>query len=152
MAVRGDLALANDNGSTAQQDIRSAFGIGEAQGSLYLRAQAKAGAPVFSGSVFSLDESGEGRLDSDFGGLASGTPVRSELNLVCGKLAAAYGFDLGVLTLAPGLLVDVIDVDFRATELVLGNREEIDEVLAIPMPFLRAEAGFGAWRAVGEAG
>jgi hypothetical protein len=152
VAVRGDLALGSDGATGTAQDLDSGFGLGGDRGSPWVRAQADVGALVLTGSMFWLRESGEGVLRDSFGGLLAATPVASELDLGVAKLSAAYDLDLGVVRLSPGVLVDVLDLDFSARDLVVGNREEVNEILAVPMPFVRVEAGLGPLRAIAEAG
>lgn len=153
--IDGDLAL--DDGqsssqSSIQQGVDSAFGLGDGHGSPYLRAQVEAGGPVLTGSIFWLRDSGEGELNQSFGGLSANTRVASELDLAVGKVSLAYDFDLGVVRIAPGVMFDVFALDFTARELVLGSREEIDEVVFVPMPFVRAQADVGPVAAVAEFG
>jgi hypothetical protein len=155
VAVDGDLALTTANGgatSTAEQDIGSAFGLGDERGSPWLRAQADLGTPVVTASVFWLRESGTGVLDSDFGGLSAGTQVASDLELACAQASCTFDFGLGPVKVSPGLAVDVFDLDFRVRETLLGNSEVIDEILAVPLLFVRAEASLGPVAAIGEAG
>ncbi|MCU0864824.1 MAG: hypothetical protein MUC36_13630 [Planctomycetes bacterium] len=152
VAVRGELALGSGGAASTAQDLDSGFGLGDERGSPWLRAEVDLGALVFTGSAFWLRESGQGVLNESFGGLTAATPVASELDLGVAKLSAVYDLDLGIAKLSPGLLVDVLDLEFRARDLVVGNREEVDEFLALPMPFVRVEAGLGPLRAIAEAG
>lgn len=152
LSVRGDLALADGVASTTEQSLRSAFGLGDARGAPFVRGQVDLGPLAVSASLMSLQESGAGVLSSDFGGLPAGTPVASDLDVAIGKLTGAFAIDLGPVTLSPGLQLDVFDLDFTARELVLGNREEIDELLALPLLFCRAEAELGGLRGSAEVG
>jgi len=154
MKVGGDLALDSSGGSSGaiEQDVESAFGLGDSQGSPYFRGQVDAGGPVFTGSLFWLREDGQGQLQDAFGGLPAGTAVASRLDLGVAKLSAVYDFDLGPIKLSPGVLFDVFALDFSARELTLGSSEEIDDVVFVPMPFVRAEGGLGPITAVGEIG
>jgi len=154
-AVSGKMALESGSGSGSPQqfqDIESAFGLGDEQGSPWVRAQVDFGVPVLTASAFWLKESGTGVLDENFGGLPTATPVVSDLDLGCGKFSCTFDIELGPVTLAPGLAVDVFDLDFRVTEISLGNSEEIDEILAVPMAFLRAEASLDVLGFVAEVG
>jgi hypothetical protein len=154
-AVSGDMALESGSSSSpalASQDIESAFGLGDAQGAPWLRAQVDFGVPVLTGSGFWLKETGTGVLDENFGGLPTATPVASDLDLGCGKFSCSFDIDIGPVKIAPGLAVDVFDLDFTVTEISLGNREEIDEIVAVPMLFLRAEASLDVLGFVGEVG
>ena len=152
MNVGGDLALESGGAAAIDQGIDSAFGLGDSQGSPYYRAQVDLGGPVLTGSMFWLREDGEGQLQDAFGSLSSGTAVESRLDLGVAKISAAYDIDLGVVKIAPGVMCDVFALDFTARELVLGGREEIDDVAFAPMPFVRAEGGLGPVTAVGELG
>lgn len=152
MQVSGDLALTQTAaGDSAAQDIGAAFGLGSNQASAFGRVDVDLGVPEFTASLFWLRESGSGVLNDDFGALPAGTAVSSDLDLGCAKLVAAAGFDVGPLTIAPGVLFDVFSIDFRATANAFGGREEIDEVVLVPMPFVRAEATIaGGVRLAGE--
>ncbi len=153
--VGGDFALAEGTtgtGDAVAQDIGTAFGLGSPQGSPYLRARLDAGAFAFTASGFLFEESGAGQLDASFGGLPAATPVASRLEFGCAKLAAVYAFEVGPVTLAPGLAVDVFDLEFRAEEQALGNAEVIDEVIGVPLLFCRAETQLDAFAVALEIG
>jgi hypothetical protein len=155
VSVDGDIALAegtNGTGGVPAQDLRSAFGLGDPQGSPYLRGVFDFGGPVVTASGFIFSEKGRGTLDANFGGLPAATPVASSLDFGVLKLTGSYDFDLGPVTLSPGLAFDVVDLDFTVEELSLGNREEIDEVVGVPMLFLRTSGELGPVTAVGEIG
>jgi len=154
MEIGGDLALDTGGGpgASVEQSVDTAFGLGDAQGSPYFRGQLDASGPVFTGSIFWLEDSGSGQLDGAFGGLPSGTGVDGDLELGVAKISAAYDIDLWLVKVAPGIMCDVFALDFTARELTLGSTEAIDEVVYVPMPFVRAEAGFGPVTAVGELG
>lgn len=155
LAVGGDIALASGTGGTGgapQQDVGTAFGLGDQRGSPYLRAQADLGSVVLTASGFELRESGRGQLDASFGGLPATTAVATDLKFGCAKLSATFDIDLGPVKLSPGLAMDVFDLEFRAEELSLGNAEVIDEIVGVPMLLLRAEAGVGSVDLVAEVG
>ena len=147
----GDISLDSGGGSN-EQGVSSAFGLGDTQGSPYLRGQVRAGGPVFTGSVLYVQDSGDGQIDGGFGSLDPNANVRSDFNMGLAKVSAAYEIALGPVSVAPGLMVDVWAFDFAAESTVAGISEEIDELLVIPMPFVRAEAGLGDFAAVGELG
>lgn len=155
MAVSGDIALSSGTGgvgTNASQDIESAFGLGDDQGSPYVRAELDLGSPVFTLSGFTFSESGQGVLDATFGGISASTPVDTELDFANVKFSMTFDIELGPVTLAPGLAVDVFDLQFKATETTLGNSEEIDEIVPVPLLFLRAQADLGPFTLVGEGG
>jgi len=62
MEIGGDLALDTGGGPGAsiEQSVDTAFGLGDAQGSPYFRGQLDASGPVFTGSIFWLEDSGSG--------------------------------------------------------------------------------------------
>tara|TARA_R110002072_G_scaffold302499_1_gene485864 strand:- start:17152 stop:17928 length:777 start_codon:yes stop_codon:yes gene_type:complete len=154
MKVGGELALTTGSGAldAIEQGIDSAFGLGDGQGSPYLRGQMDFGAPVVSASIFWLRESGQGQLADSFGGLVQGTAVDSRLDLAVAKLTASYDFDLGLVKVSPGVLFDVFALDFQAREQSLMSSEEIDDIAFLPMAFLRAETGLGPVSAIAELG
>jgi hypothetical protein len=90
-----------------------------------------------------LQESGTGRLQGDFGGLPASTPVQADLELGLTKLTATVPFAFGPLRLAPGLQLDVLDLEFTAQETATGNREEIDDALFLPLLHVRGELTLG---------
>ncbi len=155
MAVSGDLGLATGAlgvPSSAHQDIESAFGLGEDQGSPYVRAQADLGFAVLTGSGFQFSEEGTGQLNADFGGIPSGTPVESSLEFANAKVSMSFDFGIGPVKVSPGLALDVFDVDFSARETTFNNTEEVDQVLFVPMLFLRAEAELAGIKGIAEVG
>lgn len=134
------------------QGIDSAFGLGTAQGVPFLRGQAAFGGPVATASLLWVRDSGEGRLDTSFGGLPAGTTVVTDLDLAVARFGLGYDFDVGPLRVGPGLLADVFALQFRASEVLLGNREEVDDVVLVPLPSLRIGADVGPVRATAELG
>lgn len=155
MSVGGELALSADSGgnpTAINQGIDSAFGLGDDQGSPYYRAQIDLGAPVITASTFWLREANQGQLANSFGGLPSGTPVNSRLDLAVAKITASYDFDLGLVKLSPGVQFDLFALDFDVREPTLGGSEDIDDIVYVPMPFLRTEAGLGLVSAIAELG
>lgn len=155
MSVGGELALSSNSGgnpTAINQGIDSAFGLGDGQGSPYYRAQVDLGAPVITASAFWLRESSQGQLANSFGGLPRGTPVNSRLDLSVVKITASYDFDLGLVKVSPGVLFDLFALDFDVREPTLGGSEDIDDIVYVPMPFVRAEAGLGPISAVAELG
>lgn len=157
VAVSGDLALTTGAGgvsSMAQQDIESAFGLGDDQGAPYVRAEAGAGVVTFAGSGFLFSDSGTGTLNEDFGGIPASTGVESSLDFANAKLSATFdlGLDIGPVKISPGLAVDLCDVQFSARELTLGTTESFDELLFVPLLFLRTAVELDRFRGVVEVG
>lgn len=155
MSVGGDMALASGLGgvpASAHQDIGSAFGLGEGQGSPYLRGQIDLGVPVFTASGFQFQEAGSGVLNATFGGLSASTPVNASLEFTNVKLSSTFDFDLGLVKVSPGIALDLFDLRFKATETTLGNSEEINQLVPLPLLFVRAEADLLLCSLVGEVG
>ncbi|MGC6489080.1 MAG: hypothetical protein ACON4Z_15640 [Planctomycetota bacterium] len=151
--VGGDLGLDRAGGAVSgSQDVDEAFGLGDAQGSPYVRGQLDTGGLVVTGSALLLQESGQGALTETFGGLAAGTSAAADLELGVLKVSAAYDIDLGLAKIAPGVMCDVMAFDLTARDVASGLQESVDELVFAPMPFVRAEVGFGPVEAVGEVG
>ena len=144
----GELGLdRNSGGVTGTQSIDDALGLGVTQGSPFVRGQIDGGGLVLTGSALWMQERGRGTLTDTFGGIASGSQVDTDLDLGLVKLSAAYDFDLW-----PGVMCDAVALDVAARDLASSTSEGIDELMFVPMPFIRAEAGLGPVTAVGEIG
>ena len=153
LQLGGDLGLERGGGAiTGSQTVDDAFGLGQSQGSPYVRGQLDGGGPVLTASALWLQEDGSGTLTDTFGGLASGSQADTSLDLGVLKVGASYDFDLGLVKVSPGVMCDVVALDFRARDVASGSQEAIDELVVAPMPFVRAEAGLGPVTAVGELG
>jgi hypothetical protein len=148
LALRGRLSL-DEGGGGGAQDIGSAFGLGSERGSPLVRVAADLGVPELAVSGFWIHEEGNGVLEQPFGGLAAGTPVTSDLDLGVAKLTGAFAFAAGPLTIAPGVLFDVFAIDFRASSSP-SDREEVDEIVGVPMPYVRVHAPLGPFVANAE--
>jgi hypothetical protein len=146
VAIGGKLALADGAAVANEQDIETAFGLGSERGSGYVQVAADFGVPELAASGFWLHDRGAGVLTESFGGLAAGTTVTSDLDLGIAKLTGAFGIPIGPVTIAPGALLDVIAIDFRASA-TPSDREEVDEIVAVPMPFVRVHVPWGRWQA-----
>lgn len=146
LALRGDLSLATNGGAATEQDVDRGFGLGDERDCPLVRVTAGHGPLTFGATGFWLRESGSGVLDEDFGGIPSGTSVTSDLELGVARCEATWGFTFGALRVAPGLALDVFAIDFRA-ESSPGNREEVDDVVAVPLPFVRADLAWYPVRA-----
>lgn len=151
LAIVGNLSLSSSGGGANAQDIDSAFGLGDARDCPYGRIKLDAGLPEFGVTAFLLRESGSGTLSETFGGIPAGTTVTSDLEIGVAKCTGALGFDLGPVHVAPGVLFDVFAIDFRAASSP-GNREEVDDIVAVPIPYVGIEAPVFGVRACLEIG
>lgn len=152
--VGGSVALDTSGaglGSAVEQGISPGFGLGDPQGSPFVRVAADLGGPQLTASLFHFAERGSGTLAANFGGLPQATEVSSHLDFTCGKVSAAYAFVLGPVTVAPGLAMDLFDFDFRASD-QFGNSEVIDELFGVPLVMLRAGVDVGGASLIAEAG
>ena len=151
LAIAGDLSLTSSGGNANAQDIGAAFGLGDGRDCPYGRVALDAGLPEFGVTAFLLRESGSGTLSETFGGIPAGTMVTSDLEIGVARCTGALGFDLGPVHVAPGMMFDVFAIDFRAASSP-GNREEVDDVVAVPIPFVGLSAPLFGLRASLEAG
>lgn len=155
LAIDGDIALSATSGGlggTVSQDLESAFGLGDPRGSPYLRAEADLGVPMLVASLVSFEESGQGTLEANFGGINVGTDVRSELRFTNLKAGLLFDIDLGPVSIAPGLGIDVFDLDLRVADTGGFASERIDVTAPLPMVFLRAQLDLDVVALVVEAG
>lgn len=153
LSLDGDLGY--QNGSTSaniQQDIESAFGLGDDQGAPYGRVMVDVGVPVLAVSGFQFDESGTGVLQANFGDVPAGLGVNSEFEMINAKASLAFQIDLGPVAIAPGLAVDYFDLQVDVQDVFGAFQESVDLAGPVPMLFLRAEADLGFVAAVVEGG
>jgi hypothetical protein len=153
MAIDGRVALSTaGGGASIDQDVKSAFGIGDPQGAPYVRAQFDFGTPVLTVSAFTFDEHGSGTLDANFGNITSGTPVSTDLRFTDAKVSLAFDIPLGPLKIAPGLAADLIYLEMNVRSSLSSSSEELKVYAPVPLAFVRAEADFGLVGLVGELG
>jgi hypothetical protein len=134
-------------------DVESAFGLGDAEGSVYLRAEAALASLRLTASAFQHDESGNGTLNVNFGDLTIGTPVASTLDLTSAKVALSFDvLNLGVFRLSPGVALDYFDIDTTVRATTVNAFETVDVSAPVPMPFLQLEGDLGVVAATLDAG
>jgi hypothetical protein len=153
MAIDGRVALSTaGGGASIDQDVDSAFGIGDPQGAPYVRAQLDFGTPVLTASAFTFNESGSGTLNANFGSITSGTPVNSDLRFTDAKVSLAFDIPLGPIKIAPGLAADLIYLEMNVRSTLSASSEDLKVFAPVPMGFVRAEADLGVVGLVGEFG
>lgn len=155
MAVDGNIALATSGSGlsgTVDQGFDSAFGLGDERGSPYARLQLDAGVPVITISGFTFEETGTGQLSSQFGVMAPGTNVISNLKFTNLKGSLAFQIDLGPVAVSPGVALDYFDLEMSVRDTGGLAQENIDVLAPVPMAFLRGEASLGVVAAVAEIG
>ena len=156
LAVDGDLGYVNGSTTASiRQDVQSAFGLGDDQGSPYARVSVDTGVPVISVSGFTFDESGEGVLQANFGDsplLVAGTPVRSELEMTNIKGSYLFQIDLGPVAISPGIAVDYFDLDVQVRDAIGIANERVELQAPVPLAMLRGEVDLGIVSAMAEVG
>src|SRR5687767_4614056 len=114
MAIEGNIRLAATGGpisGTIDQDVESAFGLGDPQGAPYVRGELDLGVPVIALSAFRFSDSGKGQLDAQFGNITAGADFESELDFANVKGSVSFDLGLGPLTLSPGVAIDAFEID-----------------------------------------
>jgi hypothetical protein len=153
LAADGDIGYVNGAGNTAiAQDVESAFGLGDDQGSPYVRAMVDFGVPQLSVSAFTFEDEGTGMLNADFGDVVSGVTVNSDLEMLNAKVAYAFEIPLGPVSLSPGLAVDYFDLSMSVADQFGATSQAVDLSGPVPLAFLRGEAEISIVSAVVEAG
>lgn len=154
LGLDGDFGFV-DGTSTAsiQQDVESAFGLGDDQGSPYARVALDLGVPHLSASGFIFEDDGTGTLTANFGeNLTAGTAVDSEFDLAAAKIALAFDIDVGPVTVSPGVAVEYVDLQMSVRDRIGIATEEVDLQAPIPLAFVRAQVELGPVTLLGEGG
>ena len=156
LAVDGDLGYVSGAGTASiSQDVRSAFGLGDDQGSPYARVSIDTGVQVLTVSGFTFDDSGEGVLQANFGDsplLIAGAPVQSQLEMTNIKGSYLFQIDLGPVAISPGIAVDYFDLDVQVRDVIGIANERVDLQAPVPLAMLRAEVDIGFLSAMAEVG
>src|SRR5206468_8641920 len=121
-------------------------------GSPYVRVQLDLGTPVLTASAFKFEEHGQGHLNAQFGNIAAGTDVDSDIQFTNAKVSLAFDIPLGPLKIAPGIAADVFDLDMHVQDTGGSTTEDLEVIAPVPMAFVRAEGDLGIVSAVGELG
>ncbi len=153
LALDGDFGY--QNGATSavvSQDIESAFGLGEDQGTPYGRLTFDTGVPIVTISGFLFEETGTGVLAADFGDIDAGVAVNTDFELTNAKASYALQIRLGPVTLAPGVAADYIDLNVDVQDVFGAVRETAELSAPVPLAYLRAEVEIGPFAAVAEGG
>lgn len=151
LSLDGDIGYVEDTSTASiDQDAKSAFGLGDNQGSPYVRGQVDFGMSVLTVSGFSFEDEGQGTLGADFGNLTQGVAVNSTLEMQALKLSYAFDIGFGPVAISPGLAVDYFDLSIEATNGLITERVDLNG--PFPLLFLRATVDFGTVGAFVEAG
>lgn len=152
LSVDGDVGYQNGSVAAQKQGIDDALGLGDGQGSPYVRAMADFGVPQLSVSALQFEEQGSGQLAFDFGTLTGTTPVESDLELFNAKAAYAFQIPVGPVSISPGIAIDYLDLDVSVRDASFGTTEQFDLQAPVPLAFLRGEAELGPVRGLLEIG
>lgn len=156
LSLDGDIGYKSASDPTVaasiQQDIGSAFGLGDAQDGPYGRVMIDMGVPVLAVSGFSFEERGTGMLQANFGDVPAGLGVNTDFEMQNAKASYAFQIDLGPVAIAPGIAVDYFDLHIDVRDVFGAFEETVDLAGPVPMLFLRAEADLGVVAAVAEGG
>ena len=139
LSLDGDLGYSNGNTIAVEQDVESAFGLGDTQGSPYGRAQIDFGVPVLTISAFDFEDEGRGRLGNNvsFGnipGITGGVPVQSQVEMMNAKMSYAFEIGLGPVSISPGLAIDYFDLQIDVSDAFSIAREQVDVAAAAWLP------------------
>ncbi len=147
MSAKGDVALQNGANSLdlgQERNSLDALGTDDASPSAYVRAEADWGPHRVRVSGFGSTPSGDGTLANDFGDLADGTNVRSQLDYV--NVSGAYTWDLvptDLVRVGLGLQVGLHTFDLRVEDRTSIAFESLQASLMLPMPCIDAELDLG---------
>jgi hypothetical protein len=155
MSIEGDIALnptAGGGTASIRQDIETALGLGDDQGSPYARAQFDLGVPVFAVSGFMFEEQGTGTLQANYGNITAGTNVNSDLELMNARASMAFQIELGPVSIAPGLAANWVDLTLEVADTAGIATETVELSAPLPMAFVRGEAELGIVALIAELG
>lgn len=150
LSLDGDIGYVQETAMVSIDQDAKAFGLGDKQGSPYVRGQVDFGMPVLTVSGFSFEDEGQGTLGATFGTLAQGVMVNSTLEMQALKLSYAFDIGFGPVAISPGFAVDYFDLLIEATNGLITERVDLNS--PFPLLFLRATVDFGTVGAFVEAG
>lgn len=142
LTADGSVSLASGGGASLDNSL-SDVGLDEEADTIAGRADFKWGLPHLTVLTQQSSWDGSGTLSADFGGIAAGTTVNSDLDL--GLHRAILTFDIAptdLLELGLGFGLSYVDLQAAVKSGVLT--ESIDEQL--PVPVLALRAGGRVWR------
>lgn len=142
----GNVALQNAGGTlvldNTRNDIDDQLGLGESEGSPYVRVEWEHAMHRVRVHGFGLETEGAGTLLNDYGGLVAGSDVTTSMRFF--TASASYGYEVWGnenfrLGLGGQLAFYSLDLSARSS---LGFESLVTDVLA-PMPFVEFESYFG---------
>jgi len=159
MQMSGSLALEPTLGGVSLGTITNnveQLGIDDKFGSPYARVEVGLGLPRITVSAFQFKDEGTGQLQASFGNIVAGTTVRTLVDISSAKAALTFDFldtiTGGLVRLSPGLAANVMDVRMEVSDTLALVTEDVDELVAVPMPFVQLEVDAGMLAVTGEIG
>jgi hypothetical protein len=134
-SIDGKLGLSDSVATDADPvDLDSNLGVDDTDYVPYGRAEADFGLLNLAASAFTTSQSGTGTVTADFGDIASGSTVDTDLDLILAHARLVADFlDTDVVKLGLGLGADWIDLDLDAQELSFGITEHVDVKQLVPL-------------------
>jgi hypothetical protein len=141
----GEVALQNAGGTlvldNTRNDIDDVFGLGEAEGSPYVRLEWEHALHRVRAHGFGIETEGSGTLINDYGGLVAGSNVTTKMRFF--TTSASYAFEVWGnenfrLGLGGQLAYYSLDMSARSA---IGFESLVTDVL-VPMPFVEFETYF----------
>lgn len=159
MQLGGSIALEPTLGGvslgTTQNNVEE-LGLDDDYGSPYARVEVGLGLPRLTVSAFQFEEEGTGQLQASFGNIIAGTTVRSSMDITSAKAALTFdflnGITAGLVRVSPGIAVHAMDVKLAVSDSGSLITEDVDELVALPLPFVQAEVDVGWVAVTGEVG
>jgi hypothetical protein len=138
LQANGKISLQDSGGSLVlfdnTNDVDTNLGLGDAQGSPYVRLQADWPRHRVRLHGFGIDNDGSGTLAGQFGDIAAGTPVTTSLRFF--DVNAAWSYDLldhEKLRLGVGAELAFYSLDIAARS--ASGREDVSTDTLVPMPY-----------------
>jgi hypothetical protein len=148
MSVQGEVGLQNSAGNlnlnANMNSLENDLDVGDSDTSPYLRFDADWDRHRAKVSGFAHNSSGNGTLSGDFGDLAAGTLVFTDLDFI--DVTGSWSYDLmssKTWRLAPGVQLAYYSLDVAVRAQSINAFEKIDTSVVAPMPYVEAEVDFG---------
>ncbi len=148
MQMSGKVALSPNNSAinlgTIEVDVEKNLGLADEVATPYGRAEIAAGIASFTFSGFTMTQSADGTIPVSFGGISASANVHTDFDLTAVKGAVHFDLiNLGVVRIAPGVGVDLMDIKWTVKESLTTTTENLDVLAPIPMLFVQSEVNLG---------
>ena len=140
LGLDGDIGYVSGTGGvSAQDDIETALGLGDDQGTPIVRAAMDFGVPNLAVSGFLFEDEGRGTLTQQFGGISANVPVLTDFEMASAKVSYTFEIPVGPVSLQPGIAANFIDLSIFVRDSIGAASEDIELQAPLPMLFGRAE-------------